>query len=608
MSTEAEADPTAQVNNEQGFFQEEERMLTDFAQIGSFVFKRGKGWAINPENGEATYDPSFFTEKGYSQAQALFASAHEVEHVRQLAELLNQEGGSDYWEEVKERHGQNKRYAILANCVDDVADNRRLLSVLPSLRTETVRLYQERLCPEVDLTDKPMHLQLAYAILREGMLPEEQVVVKNQVRSALDRLQAVSGKSGQTRNVIAMVTDPRTDHLSRMRLVERYIEPELDALYQQDLENKKDQSQEGGKPTEGENSFASHYDEYEQNNPQPITEKDKEKAIKERKEHIESEAERQQSGYSEEHGVTREDIAEYYQEYKKIEGFIEPLREIFYRIVEERRIPVKALSKLTEEGVMLEPGLVGQAYADIESGVEAPKVMRDFEGQEIVENIPGRFRIRLVGDLSVSMNGEKLKVQRQTAQLVLEALKEFSDLLDENRAALSVDLDIQSEVVTFGTGDLTKVVKPLSKELTEKQRIEAFKALSKTGGSTNDFDALRIIEDEIRAEVAENPQYVSDLRRDKVREIVIVFSDGASDNAGMVQTKLETLRGMGVKVIGVGITNEAKSILSTYAPDAQVCSDASQLPKTLQELLADQFSTLSFTTLPPELLVKAKEV
>ena len=129
MSAEAEIDQAAQGASEQNFFQEEERMLTDFAQIGGFTFKRGKGWAINPESGEATYDPSFFTEKGYSQAQALFASAHEVEHVRQLTELLNQRGGSGYWERVKERHEQNRRYAILANCVADVADNRRYCQV-----------------------------------------------------------------------------------------------------------------------------------------------------------------------------------------------------------------------------------------------------------------------------------------------------------------------------------------------------------------------------------------------------------------------------------------------------------------------------------------------
>ena len=79
-----------------------------------------------------------------------------------------------------------------------------------------------------------------------------------------------------------------------------------------------------------------------------MPEQDKETAIKERKEHIKSEAERQQSGYSEEHGVNKEDIANYYREYRKIERYIEPLREIFYRIVEERRIPAKALSKLTE--------------------------------------------------------------------------------------------------------------------------------------------------------------------------------------------------------------------------------------------------------------------
>ena len=490
-----------------------------------------------------------------------------------------------------------------------MADNGRVLALLPSLRGETKRLYREKLWPEVDLTGSPKHLQLAYAILREGTLPDEQVVVDDQVRDALNRLQAIEGRSGQTRNVVAMVTNPKTDHLSRMRLIERFIEPELDALYKRDLDEDGSKSEAGsGKGSRGgESTFQADYDEYDEKNPQPMSEKEVEKAVRKRKKSIGSEAERQQAGYLKEHGVSEKDVADYRKEYEKIKKYIQPLREIFHQIVEERRIPVRSLSRLGEEGVTLEPGLVGQAYMDIESGVENPKVMRDFEGQEIIEDIPGKFRIRLVGDLSVSMNGEKLKVQRRTIQLVLEALKEFSDLLEENRAALSVDLDIQSEVVTFGTGDLTGVVKSLSRELTEKQRIEAFKALSKTGGSTNDFDALQIVEDEIKAEAAENPQYLSDLKKNKIREIVIVFSDGDSNNAGLVQNRLEVLRGMGVKVVGIGITDGAKSILSTYAPDALVCSNVSQLPKTLQELLADQFSTLSFANLLPELLVRAKD-
>jgi hypothetical protein len=56
------------------FFSEEERVLGDIAGGSGFTFKRGDGWAINPDTGEATYDPKFFEEKGYTPSQALFGS------------------------------------------------------------------------------------------------------------------------------------------------------------------------------------------------------------------------------------------------------------------------------------------------------------------------------------------------------------------------------------------------------------------------------------------------------------------------------------------------------------------------------------------------------
>ena len=51
---------------EASFFAREERILGDIAGGGVFKFRRGNQWAIDPETGEATYDPKFFEDKGHT--------------------------------------------------------------------------------------------------------------------------------------------------------------------------------------------------------------------------------------------------------------------------------------------------------------------------------------------------------------------------------------------------------------------------------------------------------------------------------------------------------------------------------------------------------------
>lgn len=85
------------------FFQTEERVLNDIAGGAGFTFKRGEGWAINPETGEATYDPKFFEEKGYAPSQALFGAFHEIKcHLVETSELLNTPRGQEAHERLKD--------------------------------------------------------------------------------------------------------------------------------------------------------------------------------------------------------------------------------------------------------------------------------------------------------------------------------------------------------------------------------------------------------------------------------------------------------------------------------------------------------------------------
>jgi len=583
---------------EQSFFAREERILSDLAGSSNFSFKRGKEWAIYPETGEATYDPKFFEEKGYTPSQSLFASFHEIKcHLVETAELLNAKGGEVAHKRLKAREERRQRLHVWENCRTDTKGNLAIMQFAPSLREDIETVYREKLWPETDLTDKPRHLQFMYAILRESMVPGEETTIDPAVREAINKLRNVKGK-----DVIKLATNPGLDPLSALRLSERYIEPVIEELYKEDLKDKKDQEPKEGKGKGQESQgkpgepFEGDYEDYESRHPEPMDEKEIDKKIKEAKAK-QSESSRQDAGYEEEHGVSKKDIDDYYNEYRKIEQYIEPLREIFRKIIQERQISVRHLAALKEEGVMIDPGLVAQTYMDVQAGVANPKTMKDFEGVLVDENIPTSFEVTVVCDRTGSMQrGTKIPEQRRTGVLLLEALKEFSDVAEE-QGPLAPELTIKSEVRSFGDmPNHTEVLKPLSHTLTEKDRVGVFKALGTCDSETNNeevmFDELF---KSIQQEVAKDSTYLSRIRSGKLRKFIIMLTDGQVGNYDATRAQIKKIRDLGIVIAGVGITQDGQDAVKTYAPDGQVAKTASDLPKTLRDLLTQYLGTLSIT-------------
>lgn len=461
------------------FFTEEGRVLSDIAGGSGFTFRRGDGWAINPETGEATYDPKFFEEKGYTPSQALFAAFHEIDHVTELAQLLETEEGKRTWEALKVKKQRQERTHLLWNFVTrDPAEK----------------------------PFKPLYKKLA-----------------EQYRS-------------------------------------------------------------------------------------PMEEGELEKKIKETKEQ-QSEGARQKAGYEAEHGVSQKDIADYAEEYRKIERYIEPLRQIFRRIIEQRKIPVRHLAALREEGVMIDPGLVAQTFMDVRACIENPKTMKDFEGTLIDENVPTNFEITVVADRTGSMkSGTKIPEQRRSSVLLMEALKEFSDMT-EDQGPLAIGLGVRSEVLSFGDSpQRTEVLKPLSKELTERQRVGVFKSLAiADSGRNNEEVMLANILTSIQLEAVTDPTYIDKIKIGKLRKFVIILTDGIVGNFSATRAGLDRLRELGVVVAGVGMTRGGEDAVKTYAPNGRVCYDVSNLPKTLEEMLSEYLGTLSIDG-NPQTVLQSEEV
>lgn len=581
------------------FFAQEERVLADIAGGSGFSFKRGNEWSINPETGSATFDPKFFTEKGYTSSQALFASMHEVKcHLVEVSDLLDTKEGSKEYSRLKQRI-KKQRFKIWENCRTDIKGNLAITEFAPSLTGDRESVYREKLWPVTDFTDKPKHLQFMYAILRRSMVPGEDVTIDPKVTEEIGKLRHVTGKDGKTRDVIALSTDPHIDPLLALKLSNRYIEPVIDKLFKEDVEenNGKGKGEKGKKSKEKgdpQDAFVDDYAEYDEKHPEPFDEKELEKKIRQAKA-TQSVSSRQQAGYSEEHGISPEDVANYYKEYQKIEPYIEPLRQIFRKIIEQRQIPVRHLAALKEEGVMIDPGLVTQTYLDVRAGISNPKTMKDFEGILVDEKIPTSFEVTVVCDRTGSMQyGTKIPEQRRTGVLLLEALKEFSDVVEE-QGPLAPELTIKSEVRSFGDDpNHTEVLKPLSHTLTEKDRVSVFKKLGTCDSGTNNEEVmLDKLFKSIQEETAKDSTYLARIKSGKLRKFLIMLTDGQVGNYEATRTQIQKLRDLGVVVAGVGITEDGQDAVKTYAPDGQVAREASDLPKVLQSLLEQYLEQLS---------------
>lgn len=582
----------------ESFFKKQERLISDYAQVAGITFQRGPGWAIDAEKGQAFYDPKLLLDRGYSETEALFLTLHETEHCRDAKEILSSPGGRKIQETHMALYKEGGRKKVMANVIDDIHDDARVVQAFPNLKDAQRKLVTEVAIAERDLTGKSRHMQLIWALRREAAAPDEECVVSPEVRAAIQRLRAqpVPGKE-RPFDILAALANLRVDGKSRIMLLKKYIEPIVEELYQQDLEDQENNSpspQDETPPKEEKDPFEDEYDEFEEKFPKLLDEQQVQKAAERalvREGNDDNAGQRMAEAYAAEHGVLPHEIEDYRNEFNKIEPYIRPISDTIEELIEDRKVPGRKLTKRGEQGVMLIPGMEAQAWMDMRDDKQS-KVMLDFEGREVLKPVVGSLRFRFVADLSFSMNGEKQVIQRRVGQLLLESVAEISHQIKENVGQMEHELNVQSQILTFGSPDLTRVVKPLSSELTERQRVDAFKALSIVGGSTPDYLSLETIVKEMDEEAQRDREYAEKLLQGELKEVVIVLTDGASDDAAAVKEQLENLRRKGARVLAIGITSDASSVLETYHPDARLVEDVEQLPEVFRQLIQEVFGDL----------------
>lgn len=644
----AKSDEPSKETTGLGFAERNRTFFDTYIGDGSVVFKSAEG--VETPDGpldtcavDLAKDPPevylhdrFLTDEyGGSEAKMLFGICHELEHIRELRELIRESGGVQVWEALLRKKEAKKRYHILDNSFGDVKMNRGVVERAPALGETRQSLYRDDLFAERDLTTLPKHLQFAHVLNCEQQDTGEAWTVAPDVREAFERLKAMKGKSGVP--FLGYASHPATPMSVRLRLQDAVIEPIYEKFFEEDVERKRqekkngeqkrnDQGQGAGnaRPEAGENGKAG--EGKLENGPQTGEAGDEPKnpeeyfkevyedilkkyrraipdgvvnnAVRKEIERQAAEAKGEDTGkraseaYAAAQGVTPKDLRVYRRFPETVEQInnpetnervIEELRALFAQIITRRKKRLLAPKYPLPEGDLL--AYPTEAVVRTRAGEVEPDVWEDVEFRERDAKLAGDFDVTVVGDVSVSMKGEKADAQRLAMALALEALAEFSDELEDRRVDLAHDLHVRTEGWVFG--DRAECVKALSEELSERERVAIHKRLGKPDGqSTQDFLVLEELLKNLSDEEREK------LRSGKLRKIVIVMTDGESDDAARVQAVLGALREAGVIAFGIGITKGGKSALTTYAPEAKLCERVEGLAIVLSELLKEHLKSL----------------
>ena len=449
-------------------------------------------------------------------------------------QILAEDGGTQKFKRYLEKIKKSRAFALTDNCVADIHVNKTVVSKSNEDMGEIEKgMYTEVLFKEKDFTKSPKHIQFAEALLREARVVGEKCIVAEEVRTKLDKIQNMKGKSGIS--LLDIMTSPNTSMSDRLALQDKFIMPIVEELKQKDIEEEKEKrkkqkeqkdqkgKKEGEKDKGGEQGESSEdfdpnefwkkdYDEADKATPNAVPKEDVEKALEEYEEALKAKAKSEKEiqeeldkEYAEKIGVKKEDLQKYRELVKSLENIINPetnrnviqeLRDLISKIIAKRKKKKPNPKYPVEEGEdLIEPA---ELVVEVKKGNFSPKVWETHDLKEKQDNKFGEIEISLVCDRSDSMDGEKLKEQQKAAVLMMEALKELGDMIVEERSSLGKPLLVRSEIYSFQSTERDSVpIKPMSKELSEGDRIKSASRLGSCEGSTTDFVPLETIANSI---------------------------------------------------------------------------------------------------------------
>jgi len=637
------------------------RFFMTFAKDISLSFKISDEFYIDLEKGEVNLDVKWFSQKDCSQAQILWACQHELVHFCDLAEDEGVVKNFEYIKTCARQTGQlilskweekysaidpefveslNKQKPInpkkpdgekmssveraafdihhtFYNIFDDIYANNRVARKSPTYEKdekggkEVARLYQEKLFAGNDYHEKPRHLQLIYALIRNEMVPTEQVVVGQDVHEILQQKIEFQGKQYTPAEIVENFIKPRKNNSTlasqRYFALRKTLEPLFNQLLLKDLEEwdpqkPPEQNQQSG---QGENEigekngkgnpFKQEYEDYKKNNPDQLNEEEA-AAWKEKKDWEDENKKKQEAQVQTQENKSPEEKAqesqakmdedwcrqnglkpETLQQFKKIQAEVEPYLQELSKLWQ--KIIFGSSKKLEREvegnfktGTELDiQQVIGQWSKIAQRKFEDVRVMKRTISREVLIQRPELIRVRLVGDMSGSMNKEKKHILQQCFVLLLSSLREFNTHLNLTRSQTKSKLEVDTEAWIFGD-EAQRVKKFRSEAGSEDEQIEIvkiFEKLSSTIGYTCDHKAMEKIQQSLSQADLEK------IAQKKILEIVLEVTDGGSTVVKNQEAKFSSkkMRKFVDKMLSEGVITRGFQIGETSKEEKKIFNE-----------------------------------
>lgn len=331
-------------------------------------------------------------------------------------------------------------------------------------------------------------------------------------------------------------------------------------------------------------------------------------------------------------------LADYRERSAELAPEIDRIRALFARIIGERVAMRRSQSRRAfADGEQLATDMFASIIAEAVSGVRAPQAFRRRVLTPTLTSDAGSTDYVLMVDASASMTGPASQAAADAMIILLEGLAAVErDIAHaEQRAGISLELDIRSSLIVFDAE--ATVLKPLSRGLDDEARRRIHAETREPGGSTNDAAALAAAAEQLGisrsgalarpspavSATAATPSLVignSNNQGEKVSgpvlggtaalvignsnnqaagrgtgeatrtRIVILVSDGGTNDAAAAHRELQRLRSAGVGIYGIGVGTD--DLAKRYAPDGIVLNDPRELPRLLERLLAEHLDAI----------------
>ena len=532
------------------------------------------------------------------------------------------------------------------NALDDIYVNRLVeLFAAPFARDgsqyrQTTLLYRDYLFPTdphqpgvapkndldpADFAGLPQSAQLCDALLRRAMVPEQTVLVSEEVgkvhgsyRSEITRRMGVTVE----REALQQATNPATKKArtatARYNYYREIIEPQFIELFLKDAENippPPPPLPPGAMPGQGE-SESNPWNLPQEQSPDPIDEQTIKDFIKQGKEKAKKDADKKKqeqrtpeqraadaqrdadNKLCEGKGVDPAAAHEYREIQAKTHEHIKAVSEVFESFIRdiEQRISLAWAEGFKSGKLNVERFIKKYGHMLVEGGEQyIPwNALDTYDRREFTSRLklkPSRFRVRLVLDGSGSMDPNKIKALKQVVVLLSESLSWFEATMNL-RFKLKDPFVVDTEIRMFGDRDKTRVVKSFSqgKPTSEDEwadRFAAFGQINGGWGGTCDAQPLSDISQNITS------VYKEELEKGTTKDMVFEITDGGTQTQAETIDLIETLekQHLTTRALLIGSpegSHDAQIFAGTWGSRGESVPDISQLAGVVAKLLSGE--------------------